>query len=383
VIRRLTTVLVPLVLVAGIAAAVLGDRGDQVGPDEATLEVAEGLASVTTSAGIERRVTDRVVVAAGDVVEVDEGAATLRFADGATYELRQRDGVGSRIEVGSPPRLLEGDVLVSAGFPARLVVGAASLSALGALEVDAATEVAAAYEGRTEVAGTGEVTELPRLRQLVLVPGATPEPVTFDGTDPWDRRYLGEAIAFGERLEALARGYTSDLPQGGGRTADFFRAVLAPLADVREFGDDLLDPARPLGDELVGAAIAVQGEGSTFRERWDEVFSFRAAGAAWGLVALDQDVSSAPLLEAVELAVSTSVEPEGSDPDGSDPDRPAANPGDAPTGTSRPGGAPTTSTPPAPPPDPAPEPSDGLLEPATDPASDVVGGLLDGTEADR
>jgi len=368
--RRATLVALPVVLVAGVLAVLLRTDGDAPGPAQARVEVVEGAVRVTVPTGATRTVTDADTVDFGDVVEVAEGSARLELADGSAYELRHRDGVGSALVVGGPPELTAGDALVIAGFPARIRVGTATLRAQGALRVDAASETAVAYAGRAGVAGVGDVSELRMLRRLVLVPGAGPEPAAFDGADEWDRRYLGKAIAFGERLEALARGYTSDLPPGGGSSVEFYRAVLPALDEEREFNTDLLDPSRPPGETLVGAAIAVQGRRGTFRDRWAEVFAFRGAGAAWGLVALDQGVSSAPLLETIELAI------------GIPPSSPAAT--DAPSTTTTTAGpgtttsttGPTTTTT-APPPDGPERPPGGLLDPVVDPLDGLLDGLLD------
>ena len=367
--RRLLAGIVAVVLGAGVLAVVRHDPSDAPGPEQARLQVA-GAASVTGPDGAAREVVDEVeVLAFGEQVAMVSGSAILELADGSTYELRAREATATVLEVDAPPRVLAGDLLVTGGFPAQVAVDTATLSAQGALRVDADDVVAAAYTGRTRVTGTGDVGELPGLRRLVLVAGATPEPIAFDGTDEWDRRYLGEAIAFGERLEALARGYTSDLPPGGGRSVEFFRSVLPALDDERELGEDLLEPARPPGETLVGAASTVQGRQGTFRERWQEVFAFRAAGAAWGLVALDQGVSSAPVLDAIELAIGAT------DGAGAAPTTTVGTP-TAPTTTRGTPDATTTSTttttaPPDPPPD------GGLLGPVLEPTSEVLDGLLE------
>lgn len=370
-IRKVTLVALPVLLVvAGLVVVLRGGDDGGPGPDEARVTVIDGVVVVNPDARSAEDVTDRAVVAFGDVVAVRSGSAVLELADGSTYELRHHGGTGSSVVVGAAPLLTAGDVLVSDGFPAEVKVAGASLRAQGPLRVDAEESVAASYAGRARVSGAGDVDELQGLRRLVLVPGAEPEPVRFDGTDPWDRRHLGEAIAFGERLEALARGYTSDVAPGAGRSVDFFRSVLPALGSEREFNADLLDPARPAGETLIGAAIVVQGRQGTFRSRWDEVFAFRAAGAAWGLVALDQRVSSAPVLETIELAIGTpaSVTDEASGPGTTTTT--AGTPGPpGPTTTTT--GTSTTTTPPAPP------PPGGLLDPVTDPASELVGGLLD------
>lgn len=368
--RNALAVAAVAVLAAGVVAVAAGERGPEPGPEQARLEV-DGSATVTGLAGTTRTVTDdEVILDFGERVVLDAGSGILELAGGATYELRHREGTGTQLEVGSPVRLTAGDVLVADGFPAQVVLDTATLTAQGALRVDAADTTASAYAGLTRVTGVGDVGELRGLRRLVLVAGASPEPVAFDGADPWDRRFLGEAIAFGERLEALARGYTNDLAPGAGRSVAFFRSVLPDLAEERELGDDLIDPSRSPGETLVGAAITVQGRRGTFRERWQEVFAFRAAGAAWGLVALDQGVSAAPVLDTIELAIGASDTPGADDRTTTTADRRRTATTTA-GGPDRPPTADTTTTT-APPPG-----GGGLLDPVADPGSEVVGGLLD------
>lgn len=369
--RAALAVAIVALLVAGAVAVGLHGDEDAPGPEQARLEV-DGAASVTAADGTTRAVVDATeVIDFGDRVVMEAGTATLELAGGATYELRHRDGVGTAVDVDATPRVTAGDLLVVDGFPAQVVVDTATLSAQGALRVDADETVASAYVGRARVTGVGDVAELRGLRRLVLAAGATPEPIAYDGSDPWDRRFLGEAIAFGERLEALARGYTSDLAPGAGRSVGFFQSVIPALAEEREFGPDLLDPSRSPGETLVGAAIAVQGRRGTFRERWTEVFGFRAAGAAWGLVARDQGVSSAPVLDTIELAIGASDGAASSDPPTTDGARPGRTTTTTTTGGAPPTSGTSTTTTTAPPPDP------GLLDPTVDPAAEVLGELLD------
>lgn len=362
-----------LIAAAGVAAVALlaaSCAGDEdPGPQQARLEV-EGSVVVTKAEGGSETVTGRTDLSFGDSVAVEQGTAVLELADGAVYELRGDGETGSELVVGAPPVLTAGELLVREGFPAEVAVDAATLTAQGPLRVDADETVATAYGGRARVAGAGDVDELLGLRRLVLVSGGAPEPLSFDGSDPWDRRFLGEAIAFGEQLEALARGYTSDLPPGGGRTVGFFQSVMPALADEREFNADLLDPARPPGDTLVGAAIAVQGRVGTFRERWEEIFAFRDAGAAWGLVALDQGVSSAPVLETIELAIDTTSTTAVPSPGTVDPGDRSSTSTTAPASPADGAGATTTTTTTTPP---VPDP----LDPTVDPAEELLDGLLD------
>lgn len=358
-----------IVVVLLVLAGCRGSSGP--GADEARLRV-DGAATVTTPDGDTEVVTDDDAdVPFGSQVVVDAGTATLELAGGAMYELRAGD-TPTKIEVGLPVVLLEGDLLVAEGFPAPVSIDTATVTANGAVKVIAEERVAAAYAGRARISGVGSVEAVRGLREIVLSPSATAEPFSYDGADAWDRRFLGEAMAFGERLEALGRGYTANLTAGGGRTESFFEAVIPALADEREFAADLLDPDRAPGETLIGAAIAVQGRDGTFRERWDEIFTFRDAGAAWGLVALDQGVSSAPLLETIELAIDDSPlvgDPSRPTTTTTRPDRPTStttsSPGQTTTSTTT---TTTTTVPPGGPLDPVLDPVDRLLD-------DVLGAL--------
>ena len=359
---RLRAMVVVFVSVVSLVAC-----GDGGGPteDEARLRVT-GSATVELVDGGTERVDGDTTLAFGDVVTLDEGTATLELAGGQTYELRA-EPTPTTLEVGAPPTLEAGDVLVTGGFPAQVRHDAATVSALGAMKVDAAVPEVVSYIGRARIDGAGSLDEVLGLRQVVLTSSAVPEALEYDGADPWDRRFLADAVAFGTRLEALARGYTADL---GARTptVNFYEAVLPALADEREFGADLLDE-RAAGETIVGAAIVVQGREGTFRDRWDAVFEFRDQGAAWGLVALDQGVSSAPLLDTVELAVGAPRPP--STTTSTTSTSTTTDPPD--TTTSEPPQGPTTTDPPAPPPSP---PTTGLLDPVLDPVGAILDELL-------
>lgn len=374
----MTTGVLALVLVVSAASC---NTDDDVGAEQARLQVS-GSATVTLADGESRTVTGGETLTFGDTVTVDEGTATVELASGASYELRSGiEGRGdspasaaSVIEIGAPPVLRDGDVLMTDGFPASVRYDVAQVTARGPTRVQSAVPSATSYAGETQLSGTGDLTAVAGLRTVVLTRSAQPEAVQFNPSDPWDRRFLGEAQAFGERLEALARGYTGDLQASVQPSADFYRSVLPDLAREREFASDLLDDGRTPGDYLIGAAIAVGGRDGTFRERWAEVFAFRDLGASWGIVALDQGVNTAPLLDQIELAVGSS--PLSDDPrvtTTTSPPPVAPSPTTVPTSGVDPSSTttvPTTTTTQPP----AEEPDDGgILEPILDP----VGGVLD------
>lgn len=372
--KRALGAFIAVVLVAGTIAAgvtVLGG-GDGPGAEEARL-IVDGSAVVDHADGATTTVTDATTVAFGDTVTLESGTAALEYAGGARYELTA-DPAPTVIGVEAVPTLVSGRVLAADGFPASVLHDGATVTAQGPAQVDASGPMVSSYRGGVRLSGLGDLGEMRALRQVLLTPSASPEPLAYDGTDPWDRRYLGEAVAFGQRLEALARGYTNGLRQDSPGES-FFEAVIPALAEEREFNQQLLDPGRAPGETLVGAAIAVQGRDGTFTERWQEIFAFRDAGAAWGLVALDQGVSAAPVLDTIELAITgpetttTTTTAPGQEPSPTTTTDPGAPPTTTTTTT-------TTTTPPQDPDEPPPD-EPGILDPVLGPTDEVLDEVLD------
>lgn len=379
-----------------LGAALVGCSDD--GPERggARLEV-DGTAVVERAGGDEDVVTSRTDLARGDRVRVTDGTARLDVR-GGTLELRAADGDAedSTVLVREVPELEAGAVLVTtdrsislsaAGTDVHVGTGAATVSRT--LGVSIAT-----YEGTSRIDSAGQERDVPALRELAVPALGRPPraalPLAYDASDPWDRRYLAAAIELGERLEALARGYTDNLAPGEGTTVAFYRSVLPGLADEPELTSDLLEPVRPPGETLVGAAITELGERGSFVQRWQATFGFRDEGAAWGLVALDQRVDRTPLLGSVELALEASPLPFEGPPSPAppaEPPAPAPAPEPGPTTPAPPPATTTAPPPPAPtttaPPPPAEVPGgsdDGVLspalEPVVEPTNELLGGLL-------
>lgn len=381
---------------------------DEPGAGEARLEV-DGEAIVERDGERETVVDDDADLGPGDRVEITEGIGRLLLRDGVRMELRAGidDSDNSVLVMDELPVLEAGDLLVAA--PERAVVESAGTNidvGAGVARVSRRLGVGvASYDATVRLDSAGQEREVPALREMQVPalgrPPSAPRPLTYDERDPWDRRILGEAIALGERLEAMASSYTQSLAPSEGRSPGFFRLVLPGLEDDAEL-TELLEPDRPTGETLIGAAIADLGRQGTFPSRWSSVFGFRDQGAAWGLVALDQEVSSPPLLGSIEEAIGSSpltfVDAEPAAP--SSPGDPTTAPGTPPssTPTTDPPGSPPTSPPPPPPPttapppptppptaptapnplDPEEEPLVPELEPATDPVTDLVGGIIGG-----
>ena len=375
-----------------LAPAACSDDGPDAG--EARLEV-DGEAIVERADGSRDIVTRRTDVGRRDRVELVEGTATMALRGGTRFELRSGDGAdadASIVRMGEVPELEAGDLLVTTPDRADLVAAGTEVTiAEGAAKVSRALGMrVVVYDATVAVDSAGQERDVPALRGLLVPALGRPQPlrpVDYDATDAWDRRFLGAAIELGERLEAIAASYTSSLRAGEGRTPGFFRLVLPGLDDEEEFGAELIDPTRPPGETLVGAAITELGRRGGFVERWASVFSFRDDGAAWGLVALDQAVSRTPLLGSITEAVGASPlsfaaagtsSPPGQAPTGPSPSSTVPS-GPGSTTTSPP---PTTTTtqpgPPTTPPTTVPEPLAPTIDPIVEPVTDLAGGLIDG-----
>src|SRR5204862_4751600 len=133
------------------------------------------------------------------------GLTAVHFAAERTGERR----TGSELQVLAQPAVLKGDALATAkGTP--LTVGAGNADARvhdGAAHLSRALGItAASYAGDLAVTSAGRNLTVPALRQAgVPGPGllpAAPTPLDYRADNPWDRRYLGDAIDLGEELLA-------------------------------------------------------------------------------------------------------------------------------------------------------------------------------------
>jgi hypothetical protein len=378
-------------LAAALALAAFAPAGcsdDGPGEGEARLEV-DGWAVVERQDGEREDVDDGTDLGPGDRVEVTDGVARMVLAGGARFELRsgRADAANTVLRMATVPVLEAGDLLVAS--PASTTVEAAGTTLVvddGAAQVSRSLGMGvAAYDAAVRLDSAGQERTVPALREMRVPalgrPPQAPSPLDYDERDPWDRRFLGAAIDLGDRLEALAEGYTQNLNEGEGRTPGFFRIVLPGLERRPDFGAELLDPERPPGETLIGAAIADLGRRGSFVQRWRSVFDFKDQGARWGLVALDQDVSGTPLLGAIEQAVSSSPlafvdATPGTTPSTSPPS--TGPPSTSPPSTSPPSTSPPSTSPPSTSPPTTEEPLTPALEPVVDPLSGVITDLVDG-----
>jgi hypothetical protein len=295
-----------VVAVAALGSGLVGCSSHALGPGEARLTVSSGRAQVAATGENWHSAHSDQRLHRNDRVRVLSGLADVHLSSDRSVELRP----GGELQVLPDPALLKGDVLATAkGTPLTVTAGSADARVHdGAAHVARALGVtAASYVGDLAVTSAGRELTVPALRQAgVPGPGlvpANPSPLDYRADNPWDRRYLGDAIDLGDELQARSEGFTAQLAPGEGQTAGFYRQLLPALENQPEFTQALLQPDAAPGDTLVGAAIVVQGHNGTFLDRWRSVFAFRDQGARWGLVALDQHVTRGPLLSDVDDAL--------------------------------------------------------------------------------
>lgn len=296
------------VAVAVLAAACGGtDSGSS-----ARLSV-DGRATVASVGGPARVVQGNRTLRAGDVVKVESGTAQIRLSGDRRLELRPLSELGLVADPGSAdlrPSLRAGDLLVLAGGGKVTVAagdGDVSVSGGTAKLSRGLAVTAASYTAIVTAESAGRTLEVLPLRQVSLVasgvlPGR-PNPLAYDNKDEWDRRFLADAIDLGRQLVARSRGFTAQLGPTEGRTPGFYRQLLPALEKEPSFDMPLLGTDRAPGEALVGLAIAVQSTRGPFADRLRAALAFHDDGAAWGLVALDQGVTQAPLLARVDEAI--------------------------------------------------------------------------------
>jgi len=359
--RRPLAVLAAGVMLAGALAGCTRSSSPAAG----RLTV-DGQAEVLRPGQDRRDVSGSLNLEAGDRVRVRQGSAVIRLSDNRRLELRTASDVELQ-EAAEPvnvrPNIIGGDLLViSDDRPFAVGAANAEVAVQGDARVSRGVALlVATYEGSAQLSAGGSTLTVPALRQAALpATGQFPTTVTaleFSTADGWDQRYLSDAMDLSSLLSGRSNAFSSQLGPNEGRSFAYFRDLFPRLATEPGFTAGLVNPARPPGDTLVGAAITLEGTRGTFAERWAAVFGFRDQNAEWGLVALDQGVARAALLAAMDGAISRVPTQFAAGP----PTRPptAANPpgGGAPTtvaprttttvARARPGATTTTTAPPA------------------------------------
>lgn len=388
-----------LVCALGLAGAV-SVAGTESRPAVASMAL-DGFARISDPDGRRLVSGEDHRLLAGDVVDLLGGEALVRLPGGGSLELRALPEPGTaRLALAEVPTLLAGDALVVApsGTPVMLDAGGARFVITdGAGRVSRSTGTTfAVYEGEATLSSGGRELQggLAALRQVVVpAPGKLPlrsSPLSFGVVpDPWDRRYLGGLIDLQAALERRSIGFTTSLRDDVAPDRSFFQTVLPALLEEPAFDQELLEgQRRPVGETLIGAAVALVGNGGGFVDRWREVFQSREQGTGWGVVALDQGASRDALMATLDEAVDRSplafARPapiprvEATEPPPAVP-RPISP---VPSPPSAPGASPLPPPPSAPPvPAPAVSEPESIVEVAADPLAilldDVLAGLDD------
>lgn len=398
---RLVVVLDVVVLVCALAlAGAVSVAGPEPRPRVASMAL-DGSARISGPDGRRLVSGDDHHLLAGDVVDLLGGEALVRLPDGGSLELRALPEPGTaRLALTEVPTLLAGDALVVAppGTPVALDAGGARFVITGgAGRVSRSTGTTfAVYEGEAALSSGGRELHggLAAFRQVVVpAPGKLPlrsSPLSFGLVpDPWDRRFLGGVIDLQAALERRSIGFTTSLRDDVAPDLSFFRTILPALLEEPAFDQELLEgQRRPVGETLIGAAVALVGNGGEFADRWREVFRAREQGMGWGVVARNQGASREALMATLDEAVDRSplafarpapiplVEPSEPAPALPGPIAPMPPPPSAPVASPLP-------APPPPPTPPVPAPavteSESTVEVVADPLvnllDDVLGGL--------
>ena len=358
--KRIAIASVAVVLFAGIVAAATKTDDRNVGEGRLT---AHGRAAVTAVDGQRREVSGVVALHTGETVEAIEGAMTVELPDGSVVEGRPsyKNTAATRVKVVRPVELLAGDLLVVAKDGTDVVAAGNRIhledgvDGPNAMRVSRSLAVATSvYRGSVSFDSAGQMRALPALRSLevsALGRPASPTPLQLDAGDSWDRRFLGEAIDLGLTLDKYSSGYTQSLGTANSTSPAYYRSLLPSLANEADFTAELLaESPHPPGETIVGAAIAGLSRRAGFTQRWRDVFAFRDAGAAWGLVALDQGVAAGPLLAEVQNALNQTPFGFARGATPTTGTTSTTGPTTATTGTTQPSGGTTTTQPPPPPP---------------------------------
>lgn len=311
---RRVWILPAAVVVAGALALLPGVGDGGPGPGEAEVRV-DGSATVVGADGGTRVVTDASVrLGPGDTIEVTAGRARFTLDRDVAFEGRPGPAVagraGTTVEMGAVPELVAGPLLVVAPVPvavraagSEIVVGPAD--GPGAARLDRRLGLGVGtYRGTVEVDSAGRAASVAPLHRVeVARPGALGRrdlPVEYSADDPWDRRFLADALLVDRQLGPLLGAFDASAGVDPATIEGLRRARPAlPTGGLAE-----LVAVAPTGSAaLVTAVLADLGTGGSFPARADAIQRFRDDGAPWGLVTIDQGVAPDDLLTAVRSAI--------------------------------------------------------------------------------
>jgi hypothetical protein len=248
--------------------------------------------------------------AGGDGESLPEGAR-VRATDGE-LRLALRDGTarlapgGVATVMAQAVQLERGDLLLDSGGSLQATLGDTTVEAGGLVRVTSGLAAnVAVYEGAATVRRPAQERDVAGLRQMDLAAfrlAPAGDPLQYRAEDPWDQELLGEAIAFDGEVARLARGMQIEFgnrPQPAsfyrefaGRRAVPVLASTAPRTRGRAFG--------PPSDVLLTMFVAQTIGQGRLVDTIRKVADLRAAGARWGLIAVEFDVASGALVAAVD-----------------------------------------------------------------------------------
>lgn len=248
------------------------------------------------------------LVSAGDEVRALSGASVrLTQEDGPEVELAPESHVGLR--PGGAVEVVSGNVLGIARAGAPVVLESRGVTARGtggALRLDRNLSMrVGVYGGAATLAAAGGRTDVPRLREAVVVGKTLPrvvDPLSISALDRWDRRFLGEALDVDRELRGLARGF--DAQYGHASDGAGFFGEFIPLRSL-SFVEPYV-PTAHASDVLVGlvvAALVRQEQGESLASAFAGVMDLRMRGASWGLIAFERGLDLDDLLTLVLRAV--------------------------------------------------------------------------------
>ena len=251
-----------------------------------TARLVPGDAAVTVHRGSPTAAAD-APLRSGDALTVTRGTAIVQTATG-----RLLARMGSTINFGdTSPRIVRGDVL-AVGNHMRVATQPANLVVNGVTHITQALSLeVSAYEGATSVRTAVEEYALDALRRVVVVGagGSTSgrvSPVTIDGSDAWDRQYLGVALELDRGLNARSRGISLQTEGTGADVKSRLLNALSPWTDLMPLGQS------SVGDAVVAAELATAAHLDANGIR--EMLLSRADGASWGLIAYELGLTSMP-----------------------------------------------------------------------------------------
>ena len=292
-------------------------RNDGPGRGEAIVTV-DGHARVARADGGHEELAGRTKLRRGDLIEIEKGRAEFELADGVRYEGRAGGAArraGTTVRMAYVPTLLAGRLLVTAERSAalssagtRVVLHGEGRHAAMRLTNTVALSVGV-YRGDAAVDSAGANLTVPALR-------ATEIPATGRGRPPshsrcpMSRPTVGIGSIWSRRCSSMSRSYRcylASVPRVATRWRR--RNGSAWRCSTRRAGRSSSGSSAPgtMAEARSSARRSPAGmPGSSFTERWRQVFGFRDVGASWGIIAMDRQVDPEQVVDDLSRALDSS-----------------------------------------------------------------------------